>query len=132
MANHEKLKGTTMNNFGQNVPETHRAVQTMFDLIVFLWVAASLVAIVAAVWIYKDAEARGKNGAAAALIALLSIFFNPPFFTIIVLCTWILLRPEKTRRGAANSEQHLPEKLPSDIVAAPTSTEFLKGLEENI
>jgi hypothetical protein len=120
-----------MNNFGQNVPEMQRSVQTMFELTVFLWVAACLVAIVVAVWIYKDAEARGKNGAAAALIALLSIFFNPPFFTIIVLCMWILLRPEKTRRGAANSEQHLPEKLPSDIVAAPTSTEFLKGLEEN-
>jgi len=38
---------------------------------------------------------------------------------------------KKTRRRAANSEQHFPEKLPSDIVAAPTSTEFLKGLEEN-
>jgi ABC-type dipeptide/oligopeptide/nickel transport system permease component len=120
-----------MNNFGQNVPEMQRSVQTMFELTVFLWVVALVVAIVVAVWIYKDAEARGKNGVAAALIALLSIFFNPPFFTIIVLCTWILLRPEKTRRGAANSGQHLPEKLPSDIVATPTSTEFLKGLEEN-
>ena len=120
-----------MDDFGQNFPEMQRSVQTMFELTIFLWVAALLVAIVVAIWIYKDADARGKNGVAAALIALLSIFFNPPFFTIIVLCTWILLRPEKTRRRAADSEQHLPEKLSSDIVAAPTSTEFLKELEEN-
>jgi hypothetical protein len=127
---HEKLKGTIMNNFGQNVPEIPSAIQTMFELIVFLWVAASLVAIGVAVWIYKDAESRGKNGAAAALIVLLSVFFYPPF-AIIVLCTWILLRPKNTRQRATNSGQHLSETLPSEIVAAATSTEFLKHLEEN-
>jgi cytochrome bd-type quinol oxidase subunit 2 len=127
---HEKLKGTIMNNFGQNVPEMPSVIQTIFELVVFLWVAASLVAIGLAFWIYKDAESRGKNGAAAALIVLLSVFFYPPF-AIIVLCTWILLRPENTPRRAANLGQHLPDTLPSEIVATAASTEFLKHLEEN-
>ena len=127
---HEKPKGTVMNNFGQNVPEMPSTFQTMFELVVFLWVAASLVAIGVAFWIYKDAELRGKNGAAAALIVVLSVFFFPPF-AIVVLFTWILLRPEKTRRKPADLEQHLPDTLPSEIVAAATSTEFLKHLEEN-
>lgn len=73
---HEKPKGTIMNNFGQNVPEMPSTFQTMFELVVFLWVAASLVAIGVAFWIYKDAELRGKNGAAAALIVVLSVFFS--------------------------------------------------------
>lgn len=120
-----------MNTFGQNVPEMPSAFQTVFELVVFLWVTASLVAIGVAFWIYKDAESRGKNGAAAALIVLLSVFFYPPF-AIIVLCTWILFRPEKPRRKPADLGQHLPDTLPSEIVAAATSTEFLKHLEENI
>jgi hypothetical protein len=102
----------------------------MAQMAIILWVVAFLVAIALAIWIFRDAEARGKSGLAAGLIAFLSAFYGIPF-TVMVVCTWILFRPDKPRRDAKNAESRLPEKLPSGIVAAPTAKEFLEGLEEN-
>jgi len=102
----------------------------MADFAVAIWVVAFLVAIVAAVWIFRDAVARGKSGFAAALIALLSVFYGIPF-TLIVVCTWILIRPDKISRRPGEVQDPLPETLPPGIVGAATPEEFLGGLEEN-
>ncbi len=96
-----------------------------------LWVLAFLVAIAAAIWIFIDAEARGKNGIAAALIAFVSAFYGFPL-TLIVLCSWILFRPEKSLRHATSSDTDLPRELPSSIVAASTANEFLEGLGDDM
>ena len=117
-----------MNNFGQNIHDAQNAAQMMAAFAIAVWVARVLVAIAAAVWIYRDAEVRGKNGIAAALIALLSAIYGISA-TVMLLCAWILFRPGKIRRGAAAMENSLPDELPSGIVGAPTSEEFLEELE---
>lgn len=96
-----------------------------------LWVLACLVAVAVAVWMFTDAKRRGKSGFAAAMIAFLSAFYGIPL-TLIVLCTWILFRPEKSQRHVSGSENDLPEELPSGIVLAPSPSEFLEGLGEEV
>ena len=119
-----------MGDLGQNFREAQRSSETMAQFVILLEVVAFLVAIAAAVWIFRDAKSRGKSGFAAALIAFLSAFYGI-HLTVIVLCTWILFRPENTHRGAMDSENRLPEQFPSSIVAAPATQDFLKGLEES-
>ena len=114
-----------MGDFGQNFREAQGTAETIAQFAILLWVVAFLIAIAAAIWIFRDAESRGKSGFAAALIAFLSAFYGIPL-TVIVLCTWILFRPEKTRRSMGSE---IPERLPSDVIVAPTSKEFLAELE---
>jgi hypothetical protein len=119
-----------MFEIGPTVPEVQRSASTMVSFVVMLSVLTILCAIAAAVWIYRDAEARGKNGIAAALIALLSVFYGLPA-TVIVLCAWVLFRPDRNPKGAFGSQDPLPDKLPSDISAVPDSAEFLGELEQD-
>lgn len=119
-----------MGDFNENFRESQRSAETAAQFGMLLWVGAFLLAIAVAVWMFRDAGARGKSGVAAALIAFLSAFYGIPF-TLIVLCAWILFRPEITRRDTADSEDNLPEKLPSGIVAATSTEEFLEELEES-
>ena len=118
-----------MGDFGRDVGRAGNFAQAMAQFATAIWVAAFLVTMAAAVWICMDAEARGESGIAAALIVLLSVFYGIPF-TFIVVCTWILIRPDKASRGTMESQDGLPETLPSGIVAEATPEEFLEGLEE--
>ena len=62
-----------MSDFEQNFREAQRSAETMVQFATVLWVLAFLVAIAGAIWIFRDAEARGKSGFAAALIAFLAL-----------------------------------------------------------
>ncbi len=119
-----------MSGFQQQFHESANTALAIGQLVIVFWVLGILVAIAAAVWLFLDAKERGKSGIAAALIALCSAFYGIPG-TVIVVCAWILIRPERARRGTPASDDGLPDRLPSGIVAAPTSKEFLEGLEEN-
>ncbi|MEO1995158.1 MAG: hypothetical protein ABGZ17_07780, partial [Planctomycetaceae bacterium] len=58
--------------------------------------------------------------------------------TIMVICTWILIRPSidaSSRKlqdaiDMLTSGQQLPNELPSGIVPAPSPGDFLKDLEQ--
>jgi hypothetical protein len=104
-----------------------QTIQTIAGLAIAALILRIVAAILAAIWIFRDAESRGKSGMAAALLALLSGFYGLPL-TVMVLCAWVLIRPERTRRGV--SEERLPDKLSPEIQAAPSSEEFLEELQE--
>lgn len=52
-----------------------------------------VIAIFIAVWIYKDAEKRGKSGAMWVIILLLGTLILSLLGTIIVIVIWIMVRP---------------------------------------
>jgi hypothetical protein len=114
-------------DFAPNLHNTQSSLQALAGLAIAVLILRMLVAIVAAAWMFKEAESRGKNGIAAALIALLSAFYGIPC-TVIVVCAWILFRPDVTRREISGNR--LPEQLPAGIEAAPSSEEFLERLKE--
>jgi len=118
-------------NLDLNFSETQRSAETVVSLATGLWALGFLVAVVVAVWMYRDAQRRGKSGFAAALIAFLSASYGIPL-TLIVLGTWILFRPEKTQLFGSGSENDLPSELPSGIVAGPSPSEFLERLEDEV
>ncbi len=120
-----------MDDFNLNFSERQSSAETIVSFATALWVLGFLVAVVVAVWMFKDAQTRGKSGFAAALIAFLSAFYGIPL-TLIVLGTWIIFRPEKSQRHGSGYENDLPSKLPSGIVAAPSPSEFLEGLEDEV
>ena len=60
-------------------------------LIIFL--IPLIIAILACIWIYKDAEKRGKSGAVWVLILILASFFGSFIGFIIVIVIWLATRP---------------------------------------
>lgn len=63
-------------------------VVVLICLVVFF-----IIAILVSLWIYKDAEKRGKSGILWGLIMFVATLFFFPFGTIIVAVLWILARP---------------------------------------
>lgn len=50
------------------------------------WAIGTIISILIAGWIYKDANARGKNGLVWGLFGF--------FFSIITLIVWLITRPK--------------------------------------
>jgi hypothetical protein len=113
-----------MNDY--DLAQAQRLTQTATEIIVAYWIVSAIVAIAVAIYMFRDANARGKSGVAAALIALISWLYGLGF-TVIVLCTWILFRPEVIRKAYKSKAV---EMLP-DMDIAPSSEEYLKSLEQN-
>lgn len=88
-----------------------------------------LLAVVAAIWMYRDADARGKSGPAAGAIGFLSFFYGP-ISTVMISCAWILFRPALVRRSAV-SEDSMPHNLPPEIQTGPTPDEFFRDLQDS-
>jgi hypothetical protein len=61
-------------------------------LIVFLLIPL-IIALLACIWIYKDAEKRGKSGAIWVLILILASVFGNFIGFIIVIVIWLAIRP---------------------------------------
>ena len=56
-----------------------------------------IIAILACIWIYKDAERRGKQGILWVLLLLVAtILFNIVGF-IVVIIIWLAVRPKETK-----------------------------------
>ena len=117
-----------MGDFEQKFIETQRAAENAAQMLFAVWCLGLIFACIAAIWIFRDAETRHKSGFAASLLVLVSATIDFRI-TLIVLSVWILLRPEKGRQLAVPIREELPEKLPSGIVAGPTTSEFLNELE---
>ena len=127
-----------MSGFDQGVLEFQRTQNSASEIVFIVWVVHLLVALIAAIWIYRDARVRGKSGCAAAILMMVSILGYGLVASFMVICTWILIRPaidasQRKIQGAVDvlaSGQPLPKELPSDIVAAPSPDEYLKNLEQ--
>ena len=52
-----------------------------------------VIAIIACIWIYKDAEKRGKQGILWVLILILAAIFLSFIGLIIVIVVWLAIRP---------------------------------------
>ena len=128
-----------MSGFDQGVLEFQRTQNNASGIVVTVWIVHLLVALIAASWIHRDARARGKSGWAAAILMIVSTLGYGPGMTIMVICTWILIRPsiDASRRklqdaiDVLTSGQQLPNELSSGIVAAPSPNEYLKDLEQH-
>ena len=128
-----------MSGFDQGVLEFQRTQNNASGIVVTVWIVHLLVALIAASWIHRDARARGKSGWAAAILMIVSTLGYGLGMTIMVICTWILIRPsiDASRRklqdaiDVLTSGQQLPNELSSGIVAAPSPNEYLKDLEQH-
>ena len=64
----------------------------VFELLPIIFRVAGIVfAIGSTIWIFKDAEFRGKSGIAAGLLSFLSFFYGF-FMTLVVWLVWALYR----------------------------------------
>ena len=127
-----------MSGFDQGIIEMQRAQIASRDDTTTVIIFYLLVALIATVWIFRDAWARGKSGCAAAMIVIVATFWSGIGLLIIVICTWILIRPsvDASHRNFQDaidiltSGQQLPNELPSGVVPAPSPDEYLKDLEQ--
>ena len=118
--------GIQLDVFDQSFLGIRMAAETAKQILMAYLFLNCLVTIAGVIWIYRDAEARGKIGLAAASIVFLSAFHGISV-VLIVMCVWILSRPKRTPPAAPD----LPHELPSRIVAGPTPNEFLKDLQNH-
>ena len=118
-----------MPTFDQSSLEALQAAETAAVFAMALFVLGVFLVTAVAVWMFKDAESRGKNGIAAASMPLLSACYGI-LPVIFVLCAWIVFRPDRRHQGAAKVNSSLPGNLPGNLVAALSSEEYLKDLEE--
>ena len=52
-----------------------------------------IIAILACIWIYKDAEQRGKQGALWVILLILAAIFLSFLGLLIVIIIWLVIRP---------------------------------------
>jgi hypothetical protein len=119
--------GIQMDVFDRSVLDMRMHEETAMQFAMAYLFLNCLVTIAVVIWIYRDAEARGKIGLAAALIVFLSAFHGISV-VLIVMCGWIFSRPKRTPTAAASDEQF---EMPSGIVVGPTPNEFLEDLQNH-
>jgi len=78
-----------------------------------IFVVPLIIAILICIWLYKDAERRGKQGILWVLLLILaSIFFN--FIGLIaVIVIWLLTRPPEGGKPASVQHQGTERRCPS-------------------
>ncbi len=80
----------------------------LMGIIFFIIIVASLIGIWLCIWIYRDADARGENGALWVIILLIS--------SLIGLIVWLVVRSDKPivnpRITASNYRAQSPEYTP--------------------
>ena len=119
-----------MDPFQRQFFETQRAAESTAQLAFAIWVVLLVAAVAVAVWIYQDAEKRGKTGLAAAILVIASAL-QSFLLMVCVLCAWILARPEKLPLNYGKPKNDLPSNLPPGIVAEKPVEETLSDLESD-
>ena len=115
--------------FDQSFREAQQAAEAAAWFAMILFVIGIVLAIGIAIWMFKGAESRGRNGIAAAALPLLSAPYGV-LPVLIVLCAWIVFRPDRRHPSDTKANSSPPKTLPGDLVAAPKPEEFLQDLEE--
>ena len=83
-----------------------------------------VIAILACIWIYKDAEKRGKSGGLWVLILILASLFLSFLGLIIVIIVWLVIRPPigGEPKQVSTTERRCPNcgrGIPMDAKACP-------------
>jgi hypothetical protein len=93
-------------------------------LIIFL--IPLIIAILLCIWIYKDAEKRGKSGALWVLILILGTLFLNIIGLIVIIIVWLAVRPpeggEQRPQAATVVERRCPNcgrVIPNDARVCP-------------
>jgi Na+/H+-dicarboxylate symporter len=74
-----------------------------------------VIAILVAIWLYKDAEKRGKEGILWVVLLLIASLFLSFLGLVIVLVIWLAIRPplggviQKAERHCPNCGRSIPE-----------------------
>lgn len=110
--------------FENELQQAQSSAQTLAMVAFCIWIGYLVIAVGVCVWLYRDAEERGKNGVGAAMIGGGSAFIGWPAL-VVAIGSWILLRPNKRPQ----SQDTQPTSIPDDLQAAPSSEEFLQELE---
>ena len=119
-----------MSEIGQLLKSAERSAENAATGAFVFWILLLVVALGVSCWMFNDAESRGKNGIAAFLVTSFAAYYGISAI-VIVVGTWILLRPDLAQRGGGSSESDLPDKLPSGMEIRLTSDEFLQDLAED-
>jgi hypothetical protein len=86
-----------------------------------------IIAILACIWIYKDAEKRGKQGVLWVLLLILASLFLSFIGLIIVIVVWLMIRPpiggeKKAESPSSKAERRCPNcgrVIPDDARTCP-------------
>jgi hypothetical protein len=84
-----------------------------------------IIAILLCIWIYKDAEQRGKSGVLWVLILILGSLFFSFIGLIIIIIIWLAVRPPiggEQASGSVNRERRCPNcgrVIPNDARVCP-------------
>ena len=80
-------------DFGLTTDDVNASMAFLFTCCVVVLVIMICVGIPLCIWLYKDAEKRGKNGVTWAIILILGSLLLPLLGTIIILAIWYSTRP---------------------------------------
>ena len=71
----------------------------MMGICIVLIIIFLLIAIALSVWIYRDAEKRGKSGIVWAILMFIATLVFFPIGTIIIAVIWLVVRPPEHPPG---------------------------------
>lgn len=71
----------------------------MMGMIIICLIIFLLIAIALSVWIYRDAEKRGKSGIVWAILMFFATLVFFPIGTIIIAVIWLVVRPPEGPPG---------------------------------
>ena len=91
-----------------------------------------IIAILACIWIYKDAEKRGKQGILWVILLILASLFLSFIGLILVIVIWLVIRPPigGEKKAAASSERKCPNcgrVIPDDARTCPYCGKNFEG-----
>jgi len=90
-----------------------------------LFIVPLIIAILACIWIYKDAEKRGKSGAIWVILLIVASVFGSFIGFIIVIVVWLAIRPPiggVPQQMAPSSDRRCPNcgrVIPMDARVCP-------------
>ena len=87
------IAASAQDDFPWGAEETALFMGLGLTCIIISIVVSLVIAILACIWIYKDAEKRGKQGILWVLLLILATIFLNIIGLVIVIVVWLVIRP---------------------------------------
>ena len=87
------IVASAQDDFPWGAEETAVFLGLGLTCLIIIIVVALVIAILACIWIYKDAEKRGKQGILWVLLLILATIFLNIIGLVIVIVVWLVIRP---------------------------------------
>ena len=117
------IAASAQDDFPWGAEETALFMGLGLTCIIISIVVSLVIAILACIWIYKDAEKRGKQGILWVLILILAAIFLSFIGLIIVIVVWLAIRPPiGGEKPVDSSDRRCPNcgrTIPMDAKACP-------------